>query len=269
MPEFPFFRCGPHLLRCSFLAPLLLALAGGWGVAMVSGADGGLKEGVVKPFRSVIVSASIREIIRKVHVEEGDRITEGQLLVSLQSEKQQLAVERYEQMISKAQFDFNAAQRLFEQKVASRDDALAKEVDLKRLQADLRIAKAELAEREILAPLTGVVVRKLKESAESISENDPILQVMEADKLLLLFHLEAAQLPLIRLGQELSVKFPEMPAVTGVKAKINFIDPEVDSRSGLFRVRLLMDNKEGLVRPGLRCQAVFPEPVAVADPGQP
>ena len=225
-----------------------------------------LSEGVVKPFRAVTVSASIREIIRKIHVEEGDRIKEGQPLVSLLSEKQQLAVERYDQMISKAQFDYNAAKRLFDQNVASRDDALAKEVELKRLQAEHNIAKAELAEREILAPLTGVVVRKFKESGESISENDPILQVMTTDQVLLLFHLEASQLSSISLGQEYAVHFPEMPSVKNLKAKVNFIDPEVDARSGLFRVRLLLDNKEGLVRPGLRVQAAFPPPPGKAAP---
>ncbi|QIF04546.1 efflux RND transporter periplasmic adaptor subunit [Roseimicrobium sp. ORNL1] len=223
-----------------------------------------LTEGVVKPFRAVTISASIREIIRKIHVEEGDRIKEGQPLVSLLSEKQQLAVERYDQMISKAQFDYNAAKRLFDQNVSSRDDALAKEVELKRLQAELNIAKADLAEREILAPLTGVVVRKFKESGESISENDPILQVMTTDQVLLLFHLEASQLSSIKLDQEYAVQFPEMPDVKGLKAKVTFIDPEVDARSGLFRVRLLLDNKEGLVRPGLRVLAPFPPPPAKA-----
>jgi RND family efflux transporter MFP subunit len=163
-------------------------------------------------------------------------------------------------MISKAQFDFSAAQRLFEQKVASRDDAFAKEVELKRLQSELGIAKEELAEREVLAPLTGVVVRKFKEAGESISENDPILEVMQTDQLLLLFYLEAPQLSSIQMGQEFAVRFPEMPGMKEATAKLNFIDPEVDSRSGLFRVRLLLDNKAGLIRPGLRVQAAFPAP---------
>jgi membrane fusion protein, multidrug efflux system len=230
--------------------------------------ESGMTEGVVKPFRSITVGASVREIVRQFHVEEGDRIKAGQPLVSLRSDKQKLAVERFEQMITKAQFDFDAAQRLFEQKVASRDDAFAKEVELKRLQAELGIARAELAEREILAPLTGVVVRKFKESGESISENDPILQVMETDRLLVLFHLDATLLPSISIGQSVPVRFPEMARGSGGTGKVVFIDPEVDSRSGLFRVRLLLENKEGLFRPGLRAQAGFPPAPASVPQGK-
>lgn len=250
-------KCGPS---AAFLLSLFFL------TGTLSSQDLVEKEGVVQPFRTVTVSASIREIIREIHVKEGDRIEEGQVLVNLQSEKQQFAVERLEQMIRKAEFDYNAAKRLFEQKVASRDDAFAKEVDLKQLQAELQIAKADLAEREILAPLKGVVVRKFKESAESIAENDPILQVIQTDQLLLLFHLEATMLPSIRAGAEMAVRFPEMPSMPDSTAKVDFIDPEVDSRSGLFRVRLLFDNGAGLVRPGLRVEGDFQAVLPSAEP---
>lgn len=216
------------------------------------------KEGITKPFKSVVISASMREIISQIHVEEGDKITEGQMLVDLQAEKQRLAVERYTQMLTKAQFDFNAAQRLYEQKVSSKDDALAKEVELKRLQAELGIAKAELTEREVRSPFNGVVVHKLKEAREAVNEVDPILQIMQTDQLLLLYYVEAPYLSVLKIGQELTVRFPELVPVVTRKAKVNFIDPEVDSRSGLFRVRLLLDNKDDALKPGLRVQADFP-----------
>lgn len=215
-------------------------------------------EGVVKPLRQVTVSASIREIVNEVTVEEGDLVEKGQVLARLRSRKQALAVERLQQMIRKAEFDYNAAKRLFEQKVASRDNAFEAEVELKRLEAELAIAEADLSERSILAPLSGVVVRKFKESGESIAENDPILQLLETRQLLLLFHIEASLLSKIQLGQEFAVRFPEMPELEAATAKLVFIDPEIDSRSGLFRVRLLLENEKGIIRPGLRVVVNFP-----------
>jgi RND family efflux transporter MFP subunit len=218
-----------------------------------------MREGVAKPLKVVTMSASLREMITRIGVEEGDRITEGQVLVNLESEKERLAVERTEQLIEKAQFDYNAAKRLFEQNVSSKDDMLSKEVDLKRLQTELRMAKAEVAEREMLAPLTGVVVRKFHEPGEAVNEAEPVLQVMDSDKLLLLFHLDAPMLSVLRMGDEIDVVFPEITPAVERKAKIHFIDPEVDARSGLFRVRLLMDNSDHAVRPGMKVRGAFPE----------
>lgn len=218
----------------------------------------GWQEGVAKAFRTVTLSASLREVITKISVQEGDRIKEGQVLVSLESEKEKLAVERLEQMLEKAQFDYNAAKRLFEQNVSSKDEALAKEVEMKRVDAELKIAKAEVAEREVRAPLTGVVVQRYREPGEAVNEAEPMLEVMEADRLLLLFHLETRLLSVLKLGQELDVQFPELSPPLLRKAKVHFIDPQVDARSGLFRVRLLLDNQDGQARPGMKVRAKFP-----------
>ncbi len=217
------------------------------------------REGVAKPFKVVTMSASLREVITKVTVDEGDRIKQGDLLVSLEAEKQKLAVERLVQMQEKAQFDFNASKRLFEANVSSRDDMLAKQVEMKRLQAELDIAKVEVSQREMLAPLTGVVVHRFHEPGEAVNEAEPILQVMDADRLLLLFYLEAPMLSVVKMGDELEVSFPEVASTPKRKAKVNFIDPEVDGRSGMFRVRLLMDNTDHALRPGMKVRAVFPE----------
>ena len=240
------------------VSALCLACAGLLAISAQAGPPT-FREGVAKPFKVVTMSASLREVITKMEVEEGDRITQGQLLVSLEAEKEKLAAERLVQMIAKAQFDYNASKRLFEQNVSSKDDMLAKEVDLKRLQAELKIATAEVGEREMLAPLTGVVVHRYHEAGEAVNEAEPILQVMDADKLLLLFYLEAPMLSVLKPGEEIAVAFPEMTPTVERKAKINFIDPEVDARSGMFRVRLLMDNADHAVRPGMKVRGNFPE----------
>ena len=217
------------------------------------------RDGVAKPFRAVILSASLREVITKIAVVEGDRIKEGQIIVNLQSAKEEVAVERLKLMLEKAEFDYNAARRLYEQNVSSKDEALAKELEMKRIKADLKIAQADLAEREIRAPLSGVVVHRLHEVGEAVNEAEAIMQVMEVDRLLLLFHLEATMLSVLKLGQEVEVNFPELsPPVQG-RATVHFIDPEVDARSGLFRVRLLIENQEGQARPGMKVRAKFPQ----------
>jgi RND family efflux transporter MFP subunit len=218
----------------------------------------GWQEGVAKAFRTVTISASLREVITKISVREGDRITEGQVLVSLESEKEKLAVERLEQMLEKARFDHTAAKRLFEQNVSSKDEALAKEVEMKRVDAELKIAKAEVAEREVRAPLTGVVVQRFREPGEAVNEAEPMLQVMESDRLLLLFYLETRLLSVLKTGQEMEVQFPELSPPLLCRAKVDFIDPQVDARSGLFRVRLLLDNPDGQARPGMKVRAKFP-----------
>ncbi len=201
-----------------------------------------------------------REGITQITVDEGDHVTLGQTLVNLEAEKEKVAVERLKLMLEKAVFDSNAAKRLFEQNVSSKDEALAKELEVKRIKAEIKIAEAEVAEREVRSPVAGVVVHRFHEPGEAVNEAEPMLELMEVDRLLLLFHLETPLLSSIKLGQEIEVSFPEVSPPVQRKTKIQFIDPQVDARSGLFRVRLLLENQDGAARPGMKVRAKFPKP---------
>ena len=193
-----------------------------------------------------------REVITSIAVEEGDRITKGQVIVDLEAEKERLAVVRLELMLEKARFDAEAAKRLFESNVSSKDDMLAKQTEQKRIDAELKIAKAEVAERAILAPIDGIVVQRVREPGEAVNEAEPIMQVMDTDKLLVLFHLETPLLTGLKLGQEAEIVFPEVAPPVKRKGSIHFIDPAIDPRSGLFRVRVLLENKDNAARPGMK-----------------
>ncbi len=245
-------RSGCCLVQLLPVAALLILPLG------AAAAETVVREGVAKPLKSVILSSSLREVITSITVEEGERIKKGQPLVNFDSDKEVLSVERLEQMVSKAEFDYNASKRLFEQKVTSRDDMLSKEVELKRLETELKMAKAVVAERQVLAPFDGVVVNRFREPGEAVNETDPILKIIDADKLLLLFHMEAPMLSVLKMGDQINVSFPEVSPPLMRKAVINFIDPEVDARSGMFRIRLLMENADHSVRPGMKVRGEFP-----------
>ena len=52
--------------------------------------------------------------------------------------------------------------------------------------------------------------------------------------------------------------FPEVTSSSQGKAKLKFIDPQVDSRSGLFRVMFEFDNAEAKIKPGVRVRMKVP-----------
>jgi len=215
------------------------------------------REGFSKPLQSVVLSASLREVITEVHVDEGEEIKEGQVLVSLENAKELIAVERIEKMIQKAEFDFNASRALFLQNVDSEETMLADKMELSRLQAELKMAQAEVAEREIVSRFDGVVVYRYHEPGEAVNESEPLLKIISVKKLLLLFYLEAEMLASLQLGEKVKVKFPETTPLVSTEAEVHFIDPEIDDRSGTFRVRLLIDNSKSLVRPGMKVLGSF------------
>jgi membrane fusion protein, multidrug efflux system len=215
-------------------------------------------EGTALPFQRVVVSSPIEEVVDLMNVREGESVKAGHLLARLSNRRERLQVERLDALLQKARFDFESVQRLFERQIESREALLEKEAELKRLEAERGIALFEAEQREIKSPIDGVVVRCFKESGESVGRVEPIVEVIDASRLLLLFHLDSRFQGRVAPGEAIPVAFPE--AVGGAaEATVHFIDPEVDAKSGLFRVRLLLPNPEGRLKPGLRVTARFPD----------
>jgi membrane fusion protein, multidrug efflux system len=125
-------------------------------------------------------------------------------------------------------------------------------VEQKRITAELNIAKAELAERSIVSKIDGVIVNRLKEPGEAVNEADPILHMAEVDRILVLFHLETSFLTKLKKGDPVTLTFSEVEPAVVKTGTIHFIDPLVDPRSGLFRLRVLVDNKDNAARPGMK-----------------
>ena len=63
-------------------------------------------------------------IVVEVYVREGDIVNEGQPLLSLHDEVENLDVECAIKLLEKAQFDNDAAQKLLMEKIGTREDTL-------------------------------------------------------------------------------------------------------------------------------------------------
>jgi multidrug efflux pump subunit AcrA (membrane-fusion protein) len=64
-------------------------------------------------------------------------------------------------------------------------------------------------------------------------------------------NLEARQSAGLRLGQEVRLEIEDGPSPLKTGGRIVFISPVVDPASGLQKVKVVFENAEGKVRPGL------------------
>jgi multidrug efflux pump subunit AcrA (membrane-fusion protein) len=85
-----------------------------------------------------------------------------------------------------------------------------------------------------------------------------VFEIIDASKMKLVFFLSTKHLPNLKKGMKSDVLFPELPEIKERKATLVFIDPQLDSRSGLFRVRFDFDNRELKIKPGVRVKVKLP-----------
>ncbi len=217
-------------------------------------------QGLVIPLKQVSVSSPVlQEVIEHVLVEEGAAVKENQVLIELRKEKEVLEVQQATQVVQQRRFTAEGAQKLYNEKIGSKEVALEKQTELELAKIQLAAAEVRLKEKTIRAPLSGIVVKKYKEAGEAVDRVEKLLDVVNIDQVFVQFYLDPKLMQTLKLDEKVPVRF----AVIGAQdfmGTISFIDPRIDAASGLFRVKLLVKNADHKIKAGMRGVADFARP---------
>lgn len=216
--------------------------------------------GLILPFQEVEVGTAAAGLVAEVLVKEGDTVEEGQPILRLNDEVERLEVERAARVLEKARFDHDAAEKLLAEKIGTREDALKKRIEHDLASLALQAAQLRLAQRTIRAPIQGILVRRDKEPGEAVQLDETVAQVVHIRRLYAQFYLEPAQVRLAQPGQSLNLRVPSLPEQPPLSARIDFIDPRMDAESGLYRIKLLLDNADLRLKAGMRAELLISGP---------
>lgn len=218
-------------------------------------------DGLVLPFKEVIVSAPVQSTIQSLHYKEGDTVKAGAVLARLYGRIEELDMQRAKAALEKREFDFKGSKNLYADKIISEDEALKNKIELElaRLQAE---QAAELFnQRTIVAPIDGLVVERMREIGESVTATQPMFRLVDIDQVYVQFYLHSEQLVRLHVGDTVQVRCASggtgAGTTTTFAGKIDFIDPRVDAASGLLRVKVLVPNPEHAIKPGLRAEVTL------------
>jgi membrane fusion protein, multidrug efflux system len=232
----------------SIFGMLALTTVGAWAESF---------QGVVFPNKQVAVSSPvIQDIIMKMHVREGDVVKEGDILVELRREREELDVKLSEKTIELKKFIARGQQRLFKEEMGSEEKALEARTELELSQVMLEAKKIALREKTIVSPLSGTVVKKYKEAGESIAREEKLVDIVNLEKVNVRFYLKPELRPTLKKDSEVQVKVPQLNGAS-FPGKITFIDPRNDATSTFVQVWVEIDNHDHKIAPGMNGLAEF------------
>jgi RND family efflux transporter MFP subunit len=229
--------------------------------------------GSVTARRKAQLSARTSGLIRKLHVDAGDVVKAGDVLLELDDELAKIALERVTVAREQAEHELADARRLeAEARNLAKTGAFAKSEAQSRETA-LKVGMTGLRRTEVLeseqksiierhrlpAPFSGVISGKLAEEGEWVQTGTPVLELVETGSLRL-----DVQAP-----QEIYAKLAANPSVTirldpfpdrVLSGRIAAIVPVQDEVARTFLARIEMEDPEGLAAPGMSARAIFEFP---------
>ncbi|WP_298554354.1 efflux RND transporter periplasmic adaptor subunit [uncultured Algibacter sp.] len=102
----------------------------------------------------------------------------------------------------------------------------------------------------VYATVSGTVSDKLVEQGDYIKQGQPLLKIANLNTVWANFDVYENQIDLFKKGQEISVT-TNTYSNKEFKAKVDFIDPVLDTRTRTVKLRAVLNNKQNVFKPGM------------------
>lgn len=195
------------------------------------------------------VVAKTSGVLLQLLVEEGDRVTAGQVLARLESERQKLDVQRAEAMLRKLEAERERSRELFERKLIAADVYEKIRYDVDTQKAAWEMARLELSYTSIVAPINGVIASRSAKVGNLIQLNSPLFRIVDAKKLEAVLNVPERELATMNTGVPVTLLADAVPGKV-FHGEVARISPVVDAGSGTFRVVAAFDAQD-VLKPGM------------------
>lgn len=213
---------------------------------------------------SVVVYPKLTDIITEIYVENGDYVRQGDLLARINdatvrtshrqaeaayySARSQVANVRVEFERMKKLYDANAlSQSQWDQIITQREVA---EAGLKQAEAGLELAGTQLDYAELRAPISGFVSNKIYEPGDMATPQKPFASIHQINTVKIPVHVTETDLGSVHIGQTAEITVSAYPDIT-FEGRVNTISPVIDPMTRTAEVRILADNADLRLKPGM------------------
>lgn len=234
--------------------------------------------GRVVAFRKVEIRPQVGGIIRRTVVEAGSRVSAGQILFEIEPalfladvETAQAAVQRAESGLEHARSGFQRAEALLASKAASQKDYEDAHNSMAAAQANLAEARAVLHRRQldldfttIRSPIEGYVGRIVADEGSLASNSDQteLAVVQQLQRVYVDLRLPATKLDALQSAAREKIGSITIFNADGTPhshpAKLVLPDITVDPVTGNATIRLVVENPELRLLPGMFVRAELP-----------
>ena len=239
------------------ILPAALCLAALWPALAADDAYRALPvKAVLFPMREAVLSSRIDGVIIRYRFAPGERFKEGEPLLELDRQERENQFKRAAAALKEGRGNLDFARKQLEDFSVLFKESLQSELEVKRKELELQIAESRFdtaeAERDnaalqltyctLKAPFAGRVEKILTREFETVRNGQPILSIIDDNRLLAVLHLPSADLPKIGLGDPVRLRINETGTVaSGV---VHEIAARADHRSETFEIKALIDNAD-------------------------
>lgn len=236
--------------------------------------EGFYLSGQVVSKQTATISTRMMGYITKIYVKPGDRVSAGQLLVSISSDDVLAKKAQVQAMITEAEAAAKNAERDYERFKVLREKNSVSEKELENvslqntsMKAKVQMARQQLNEvnamlayTNIKAPFAGVITQKLADQGSMANPGMPILMMEQQGQLEIEASVPENYIQYVKVGDAAKIELKSLGAT--IDGKVSELSPSAYGTGGQYSMKLsITDSGNTNIRTGMYASILIPKKI--------
>ncbi len=226
--------------------------------------------GNAEPNKTSLIASEISGLVENFPVKEGDFVKKGDVIAGFETKPLDIRLREAKAAKREAQARYELAQKNFKRfqelknkgiaSVQQFQDAESEQkawsAEIAQIQAQIDRYEYDLDKAKIVAPFSGYVTDERTEIGQWIDEGGPVVELIDIDTIEITVDAPERYVSQIKSGDKVEVNFDALPNVK-VEGNVSSIVPQADKAARSFPVKIVIDNKEHLIKSGMVARVSF------------
>jgi membrane fusion protein (multidrug efflux system) len=206
--------------------------------------------GTIAANESVEIKAETDGIVQEILFQEGQPVTNGQLLLRLDDTKLAATLAEAEASLRLSTLTFDRAKQLYRDKLVSQQEYDQAAATFDRTRASVDLMKRQLKDARMVAPFAGTVGARQISPGQVISKTTLLTTLVDLDPVKVDFYVPERFLSQVKVGQRIEITVAAYPG-RKFGGDVYFVAPQLDEATRRAQMKSRIANSEGLLKPGM------------------
>ncbi|WP_343328904.1 efflux RND transporter periplasmic adaptor subunit [Polaribacter staleyi] len=208
-------------------------------------------QGNVKTKQNILIYPEMAGILKTVYVKEGQKVSKGQLLATIDDGGLGNQVAQLEATTQLAKTTFERQKSLWEQKIGSEIQFLQAKTNYEAQRNSLKQLKSQQSKSSIRAPFSGVIDDVIKETGTVIApgQGSEVFRIVNLNNMYVEAEVPERYITSIQKNKEVKIEFPVLG--TSLNSSIRQVGSFINPNNRSFKIEVPVANKSGNVKPNL------------------
>lgn len=204
--------------------------------------------GTVLANEEVEIRSEVSGKIEQIDFREGSRVNKGKLLVKINDDELQAQLKKLQAQLQMAKDVADRRRQLFENKNISPEDYERTVLEVNSIDADIQLAQARIEKTELRAPFDGVVGLRYVSEGSIVSPTTRIALLQDVRRVKVDFSIPEKYSNAVRIGDPIS--FQREGSDHTYRGSVYATEPKIDPVTRTLLIRAIADNDDRKMMPG-------------------